>query len=143
MRVNVTSTMLMAKYTIPEMMHTSLADKSKGTGKLIVNLSSVAGVCGGHHTLLYPNLKGAIINMIRAMAAHHGLDGIQVNAIAPGMAYTPMVNLMGMLEVLREAVCQKISLVNLSLCQEQERDVDKWVTTASFVITKRTHHLVM
>lgn len=103
MRVNVTSMMLMAKYAIPEMLRTSPMDKSKGTGKAIINLASVAGLQGGHHAILYPTSKGAVINMTRAMAAHHGLAGIRVNAIAPGMVYTPMVRRDGMSKELREA----------------------------------------
>lgn len=83
MRVNVTSMMLMAKYTIPEMRKT-------GAGA-IVNIASVAGLVGGTASLLYPTSKGAVVNMTRAMASHHGIEGIRVNCVAPGMVYTPMV----------------------------------------------------
>lgn len=95
MRVNVTSMVIMAKYAIPEMIR-------NGSGA-IVNLSSVAGLTGGHRGLLYATSKGAIVNMTRAMAAHHGRDGIRVNAIAPGMVYTPMVYAGGMTPELRDA----------------------------------------
>ena len=80
MRINVSSMMLMAKHAIPEMLR-------QGGGS-IVNLSSVAGLTGGHGRLLYPTSKGAIVNLTRAMAAHHGREGIRVNAVAPGMVYT-------------------------------------------------------
>ncbi|MDB5632131.1 MAG: putative short-chain dehydrogenase/reductase, partial [Tardiphaga sp.] len=83
MRVNVTSMMLMAKFAIPEMI--------KGGGGSIVNLTSVAGLLAGHPSLLYPTSKAAVIGLTRAMAAHHGRDGIRVNCIAPGTVYTPMV----------------------------------------------------
>jgi NAD(P)-dependent dehydrogenase (short-subunit alcohol dehydrogenase family) len=83
MRINVTSMMLMAKYAIPEM--------RKLKAGSIVNIASVAGLRGGHPGLMYPTSKGAVINMTRAMAAHHGPEGIRVNCIAPGMVYTPMV----------------------------------------------------
>ena len=83
MRVNVTSMMLMAKYAIPEM-------RKIGRGA-IINISSVAGLRGGTPSLLYPTSKGAVVNMTRAMAAHHGVEGIRVNCVAPGMVYTPMV----------------------------------------------------
>ncbi|MBS0429125.1 MAG: glucose 1-dehydrogenase [Proteobacteria bacterium] len=83
LRVNVTSMMLMAKYAIPEM-------RRVGAGS-IVNIASVAGLLGGTPSLLYPTSKGAVVNMTRAMAAHHGLEGIRVNCVAPGMVYTPMV----------------------------------------------------
>ena len=94
MRVNVTSMMLMAKYAIPEM-------RKLGAGS-IINLSSVAGLVGGHPSLLYPTSKGAVVNLTRAMAAHHGPEGIRVNCIAPGMVYTPMVYSRGMTPEMRE-----------------------------------------
>jgi NAD(P)-dependent dehydrogenase (short-subunit alcohol dehydrogenase family) len=95
MRVNVTSMMLMAKYAIPAM-------RRRGAGT-IINIASVAGLTGGHPSLLYPTSKGAVVNMTRAMAAHHGSEGIRINCIAPGMVYTPMVYSRGMSVELREA----------------------------------------
>ena len=83
LRVNLTSMMLMAKHAIPEM--------RKLQAGSIVNIASVAGLMGGTTSLLYPTTKGAIVNMTRAMAAHHGTEGIRVNCVAPGMVYTPMV----------------------------------------------------
>jgi NAD(P)-dependent dehydrogenase (short-subunit alcohol dehydrogenase family) len=95
MRVNVASVMLIAKYAIPEMIRSG--------GGSIVNLSSVAGLSGGHPSLLYPTSKGAIVSLTRAMAAHHGRDGIRVNCIAPGTVYTPMVASRGMTPEMRKA----------------------------------------
>lgn len=93
-RVNVTSMMLMARHAIPEMVRTG--------GGSIVNMSSVAGLTGGHPNLLYSMTKGAVVNLTRSMAAHHGRDGIRVNAVAPGMVFTPMVASRGMPDELRE-----------------------------------------
>lgn len=93
--VNVTSMMLMAKYAIPEM-------RKLGAGA-IVNVASVAGLVGGHPSLLYPTSKGAVVNMTRAMAAQHGAEGIRVNCLAPGMVYTPMVYSRGMTDEMRVA----------------------------------------
>jgi NAD(P)-dependent dehydrogenase (short-subunit alcohol dehydrogenase family) len=95
MQINVTSMMLMAKYVIPEMVRSG--------GGSIINLSSVAGLLAGHPSLLYPTSKGAIISLTRAMAAHHGRDGIRVNCIAPGTVYTPMVASRGMTPEMRRA----------------------------------------
>jgi NAD(P)-dependent dehydrogenase (short-subunit alcohol dehydrogenase family) len=95
MRVNVTSMMLMAKAAIPEMV--------KSGGGSIINLTSIAGMLGGHPGLLYPTSKGAIINLTRSMAVHHGRDGIRVNCIAPGTVYTPMVASRGMSAEIRRA----------------------------------------
>lgn len=95
LRVNVTSMMLMAKFAIPPM-------RKQGAGS-IVNIASVAGLIGGHPSLLYPTSKGAVVNMTRAMATHHGAEGIRVNCVCPGMVYTPMVFSRGMTPEMREA----------------------------------------
>ena len=95
MHVNVASMMLMAKFAIPVMI--------AGGGGSIVNIASVGGLQGGHPSLLYPTSKGAVINLTRAMAAHHGRDGIRVNCVAPGAVYTPMVASRGMSDEMREA----------------------------------------
>lgn len=94
LRINVTSMMLMARHAIPHM-------QAQGKGS-IVNVASVAGLIGGHPSLLYPTSKGAVVNMTRAMAAHHGAQGIRVNCVAPGMVHTPMVYARGMSEEVRE-----------------------------------------
>jgi NAD(P)-dependent dehydrogenase (short-subunit alcohol dehydrogenase family) len=52
----------------------------------IVNMGSVAGLKGGTPHLLYPTSKGAVVNMTRAMAAHHAPDGIRVNCVCPGVS---------------------------------------------------------
>ncbi|MBR0645455.1 SDR family NAD(P)-dependent oxidoreductase [Plastoroseomonas hellenica] len=95
MRVNVGSVMLMSKYAIPVM-------RKHGSGA-IVNLSSIAGLQGGHKGLLYATSKGAIVQMTRAMAAHHGPEGIRVNCVAPGYVFTPMVAVRGVDEAARQA----------------------------------------
>lgn len=129
LRINVTSMMLMARFSIPEM--------RKQKGGSIVNIASVAGLRGGHTGLMYPTSKGAVVNMTRAMAVHHGREGIRVNCIAPGMVYTPMVYARGngLSEELREAR-RKRSLLQtegtgwdvgngvLYLCS----DMARWVT---------------
>lgn len=93
MRINVTSMVLMSRHAIPAM-------KRAGAGS-IVNISSEAGLRGGHPSLLYPTSKGAVISLTKAMAAHHGRQGIRVNCVAPGTVYTPMVTSRGMSDELR------------------------------------------
>ncbi|OIW34272.1 NAD(P)-binding protein [Coniochaeta ligniaria NRRL 30616] len=94
-RINVTSMVLMSRYAIPEM-------RKAGRGA-IVNMSSVSGLLGGNPSLLYPTTKGAIIQMTRAMAAHHGQENIRVNCVCPGMVYTPMTRGRGMTDEMRQA----------------------------------------
>ncbi|KFY38641.1 hypothetical protein V494_04272 [Pseudogymnoascus sp. VKM F-4513 (FW-928)] len=98
LEINVSSMVQMSKYAVPAM--------AKNEGELrgsIVNMGSVAGLKGGTPHLLYPTSKGAIVNMTRAMAAHHAADGIRVNCVCPGMLYTPMMYANGMSEEARAA----------------------------------------
>jgi len=95
LHVNVTSMMLLAKHVVPHM--------ARAGGGAVVNVSSIAALGGGHPTLLYPTAKGAIVSMTKAMAAHHGPQGIRVNCVAPGLVLTPMVQSRGMSDELREA----------------------------------------
>lgn len=84
LEVNVTSMMLMAKHAIPAMLRNEPGAGDGGIRGSIVNLGSVAGLRGGTPSLLYPTSKGAVVNMTRAMAAHHGAQGIRVNCVCPG-----------------------------------------------------------
>lgn len=93
MGVNVKSMVQMTRGVLPDMVEA-------GRGS-IVNIASVAGLQGGHPALLYATSKGAIVQMTRAMAAHHGQDGVRVNCVAPGMVFTPMVAARGMSEEIR------------------------------------------
>jgi NAD(P)-dependent dehydrogenase (short-subunit alcohol dehydrogenase family) len=95
MQVNVKSMMLMARAAIPEMI--------RGGGGAIVNLGSVAGLMAGNPNLLYTASKGAVVQMTRAMAAHHAAEGIRVNCVCPGMVYTPMVYADGLSDEQRTA----------------------------------------
>jgi NAD(P)-dependent dehydrogenase (short-subunit alcohol dehydrogenase family) len=92
--LNVTSFMLMAKHAVPAM--------EAAGGGAIVNISSLSGLLGGYPGLLYPTSKGAVVNMTRAMAAHHGAAGIRVNCVAPGKVFTPLIEADGVTAEMRE-----------------------------------------
>lgn len=84
LELNVSSMVRMAKYAIPAM--------GRNGGEIrgsIVNMGSVAGLKGGTPHLLYPTSKGAVVNMTRAMAAHHAKSGIRVNCVCPGVSKMP------------------------------------------------------
>jgi NAD(P)-dependent dehydrogenase (short-subunit alcohol dehydrogenase family) len=93
LEVNVSSMMLMAKYAVPEMEKND-PDRLFGRGS-IVNIASIAGLLGGTPMLLYHTSKGAVVNMTRAMAVHHGPMGIRVNCVCPGaffLDFAPFFN---------------------------------------------------
>jgi NAD(P)-dependent dehydrogenase (short-subunit alcohol dehydrogenase family) len=94
LRVNLTSMVLMSRAVIPRM--------SAEAGGSIINMSSAAGLLGGHPGIAYPTTKAAVVGLTKSMAAHHGRAGIRVNAIAPGAVHTPMVASQGIDEAARE-----------------------------------------
>lgn len=84
MNANAKSVFLCSRRAIPLM-------KALGEGT-IVNLGSVAGhTGGGGGTVPYAAAKAAVHTFTRGLARELGPDGIRVNAVAPGMVDTPML----------------------------------------------------
>lgn len=84
-QVNVTGAFTASKELIRRL-------RARGVKGKIVNVSSQAAFFGstsGH--LPYDASKGALISMTRALAREVAREGINVNAIAPGMVMTDMV----------------------------------------------------
>ena len=86
-QVNVRGTFLMSQAVGRRMIE-------GGTAGTIINISSVAGIVGGHpdymQTIGYNTSKGAIISMTRDLATSWSPHNITVNAIAPGWFPTRM-----------------------------------------------------
>lgn len=81
MAVNVAGYFHMAKAAMPELV------KTKGS---IVMTSSVSGLGGDWNLFAYNTSKGAVSNMVRAMAMDAGKDGVRVNAVNPSFTNTGM-----------------------------------------------------
>jgi len=65
----------------------------RGRGS-IVCVSSIAAM-RGHGRTAYAAAKAGVIGFVRTCAAQLGPQGVRVNAIAPGMVWTPMVENVG------------------------------------------------
>jgi meso-butanediol dehydrogenase/(S,S)-butanediol dehydrogenase/diacetyl reductase len=79
--VNVGGYFHMAKAAMPELV------KTRGA---IVMTSSVSGLGGDWNLFAYNTSKGAVSNMVRAMAMDAAKDGVRVNAVNPSFTKTGM-----------------------------------------------------
>ncbi|MHB0913156.1 MAG: SDR family NAD(P)-dependent oxidoreductase [Armatimonadota bacterium] len=81
--INLTGAFLCTKYCVPGM-------KAKGAGR-IVNMSSISAHSGGGPGCChYAASKAGVESFTRSMAKELGPHNINVNAVSPGVVYTPM-----------------------------------------------------
>lgn len=81
MAVNVTGYFHMAKAAMPELV--------KAAGAIVMT-SSVSGLGGDWEMFAYNTSKGAVSNMVRAMALDAAKHGVRVNAVNPSLTKTGM-----------------------------------------------------
>lgn len=83
MRVHVTNPLLITKELLPKLI-------KKRSGNVIL-ISSIWGQTGAACEVAYSTAKGAQISFVKALSKEVALNGVRVNAIAPGAVETPMM----------------------------------------------------
>ncbi len=81
--VDLKGVFLCMKYEIRQML--------KSGGGAIVNTASVAGVVADPGMAAYVAAKHGVVGITRAAALDYATQGIRVNAVAPGIVRTPMI----------------------------------------------------
>jgi len=79
-QTNIIQMMALSKYALQHMKR----------GDNIVNCASVLGYMGDPTKVDYSSTKGAIVTFTRALAKQQASRGIRVNAVAPGIIWTPL-----------------------------------------------------
>ena len=80
--INLTGVFLWMKYAIPSM----------GPGSSIVNIASIAGIKGQKLVSPYSASKSSVMTLTKTAATEFGRKNIRVNAVAPGVIDTKMVD---------------------------------------------------
>lgn len=84
LETNVFGSIIVSKYVSQQML-------KQGKGK-IINISSIWGQNGASNETVYSASKGAINSFTKSLAQELAFAGITVNAIAPGIVNTNMLN---------------------------------------------------
>lgn len=96
MKTNVYGPFFLMRYCIKKMMR-----QRSGT---VVNMASLAGQTGNAGQVNYAASKGALIAMTKSLALEVGSRGIRVNAVAPGLIETEMIENIPFLEELKKRI---------------------------------------
>ncbi|MEM6462276.1 MAG: SDR family oxidoreductase [Pseudomonadota bacterium] len=75
------------KYQLPVM---EKQFRETGTGGVIVNVASVAGVTGASRLSVYSAAKHGVVGLTRSTAQEYARLGVRINAVCPSFARTPM-----------------------------------------------------
>lgn len=78
--INVRPLLRLCRLAIPEL---------KKTHGSIVNIASVFGMIGSAVSAGYIPTKSAVIGITKMLATEFGRDGIRINAVAPGLIWSP------------------------------------------------------
>lgn len=84
MRVHVMNPLMITKELLPKLIQ-------KRSGNVIL-ISSIWGQTGAACEVVYSTAKGAQISFVKALSKEVALNGVRVNAIAPGAVETPMMS---------------------------------------------------
>lgn len=84
LKVNLHGSFLTAKHTLPAML-------KKNYGR-ILHIASIAGKDGNAGMLAYSASKAAVIGMTKVQGKEYARTGITINALAPAVIQTPMVD---------------------------------------------------
>ncbi|HEX7922465.1 MAG TPA: SDR family oxidoreductase [Bradyrhizobium sp.] len=78
--INVATVLTLSRLALPEL---------KSARGSIVNIASAFGLTGVAQSAAYVPTKYAVVGITRMLATEFGRDGIRVNAVAPGLIWSP------------------------------------------------------
>ncbi|MDR6997874.1 elongation factor P 5-aminopentanone reductase [Neobacillus niacini] len=125
MNVHVLNPLMMTKELLPKLY-------SKGSGSIVV-ITSIWGQTGAACEVAYSTAKGAQIAFVKALSKEVALNGIRVNAIAPGAVATSMME--GFTKEEMESIHEEIPMGRLGIPEEIAKGTAFLVSEESSYIT--------
>lgn len=125
MRIHVISPIMITKELLPKLI-------SKRAGSIVV-ITSIWGQTGGSCEAAYSAAKGAQISFVKALSKEVALNGVRVNAIAPGAVKTPMMDRFTAEEI--DALNDEIPMGRIGLPEEVADGVFFLISRESSYIT--------
>ena len=83
---------VLAKGVFLGIKHAARRMRAQGTGGVIINTASIAGLSGDAGPMVYSAAKAAVISLSQSAAVELAPDRIRVNAICPGFIATPLAD---------------------------------------------------
>ncbi len=113
LNIHVLNPLMLTKELLPKLL-------SKGKGSIVV-ITSIWGQTGAACEVAYSTAKGAQISFVKALSKELALNGIRVNAIAPGAIATPMMDGFSQEEV--DQISYEIPMGRLGMPEEVAKSV--------------------
>jgi len=106
--VNLRGALLVTQAVLPHMLQ-------RGYGR-ILHISSIAGKEGNAGMAAYSSTKAGLIGLVKTMGKEYATTGVTINAMAPAVIQTPMVDVMPQEQV--EYMTEKIPMRRTGTLQE-------------------------
>jgi 2-dehydro-3-deoxy-L-rhamnonate dehydrogenase (NAD+) len=121
MRTNVYGSFLTAKHVLPAMLRQKYGR--------ILHIASIAGKEGNAGMLAYSASKAAVIGMTKVQGKEYAETGITINALAPAVIQTPMV------DALPEA---QVKYMTDKIPMKRCGSLDEVAAIAAFIVSRET-----
>jgi 3-oxoacyl-[acyl-carrier protein] reductase len=125
--IHVKSPMMLIQGLLPKLM------EYKGT---IVIVSSIWGQIGGSCEVVYSTVKGAQLSFVKSLAKETALNGVRINAVAPGAVATNMMKSFSDEET--QQVIEDIPMGRLAISEEIASSIYFLLSEDSSYITGQT-----
>jgi 3-oxoacyl-[acyl-carrier protein] reductase len=125
--IHVKSPMMLIQGLLPKLM------EYKGN---IVIVSSIWGQIGGACEVVYSTVKGAQLSFVKSLAKETALNGVRINAVAPGAVATNMMNSFSDEET--QQVIEDIPMGRLAISEEIASSIYFLLSKDSSYITGQT-----